>query len=457
MFHCDVSKGSTPRKDRSTCEQCDDGNPAISYCTDCLAYLCDFCQQAHKRLKIYRAHNVTPVDQLSPEKVASLKTSDLKCDTHPNESLNIYCKSCCLLVCCQCLIAHHLDHDLAGASSNTRELVQKEIMGLLKASQNTLDKFLGYREYVKHVEDITLKSTEEIKEKVSAEYASVISSLQTECRKHLNEIEQHSNKQLKLVWSEKDYTERIATCLQTSVKFVQRSFQCSDLELLRQSSQVISKLHHLCSMDWNEESVVGIANTTLRYNRILPVPKLGEVNVVSVDNAVVVYIGSVPSTHSIGKTLRIQVRFLDPKGQPSLKFQLPEVFASVKYREKLNLPPDRISVVKIKRNVEEITVKLVCGGPHVLSISFCGADPPLQSKEHEINITSRPPTGARVTRGPDWIHRNKDGGVGCIGTIRNSFYSMGGYHNALLVDWDCGSSNHICRWRNQGFYDVQFV
>ena len=450
-----MSKGSTPSKDRSTCEQCDDGNPAISYCTDCLAYLCDFCQQAHKRLKIYRAHNITPVDQLSPEKVASLKNVELKCDTHPKESLNIYCKSCHLLVCSQCLIAHHLDHDLAGAGSDTRELVQKEIIDLLKSSQNTLDKFSGGLEYVQNVEDVTLQRTEEIKKKVSAEYASVISSLQTECKEHLNEIEQHSNKRLKLVWSEKDYTERIATCLQTSVKFVQRSCQCSDLELLRLSSQAISKLHLLSAMDWNEESVVGIANTTLCYNRILPVPKLGEVNVVSVDNAVVVDIDSVPSTHSIGKTLCIQVRFLDPKGQPSLKFQLPEVSVSVKYREKLNLPPDRISVVKIKRNVEEITVKPVCGGPHVLSISFCDADPPLQSREHEINITSRPPAGARVTRGPDWIHRNKDGGVGCLGTIRNSFYS--GCHNALLVDWDCGSSNHICRWRNQGFYDVQLV
>ena len=449
-----MSKGSTPSKDRSTCEQCDDGNPAISYCTDCLAYLCDFCQQAHKRLKKFRAHNITPVDQLSPEKVANLKTVELKCDTHPKESLNIYCRSCHLLVCSQCLIAHHLDHDLAGAGSDTRELVQKEIIDLLKSSQNTLDKFSGGLEYVKNVEDITLQRSEEIKQKVSAEYASVISSLQTECKKHLNEIEQHSNKQLKLIWSEKDYTERIATCLQTSVKFVQRALQCSDLELLRLSSQAISKLNLLSAMDWNKESVVGIANTTLHYNRILPIPELGEVSFISV---IVMDIDSVPSTLSIGKTLCIQVRFNDPKGQPSLKFQLPEVSVSVKYREELDLPPDHISVVKIKRNVSEITVKPVCGGPLVLSISFCGADPPLQSREHRINITGRPPTGARVTRGPDWIHRNKDGGVGCLGTIRNSFYSMGGYHNALLVDWDCGSSNHICRWGNQGFYDVQLV
>lgn len=455
MIYCDGSKVSN--KDRSTCEQCDDGNLSVSFCTDCVAYLCDFCQQAHKRLKIYRAHNVAPIDQVPPENVASLRSAELKCDSHPKESLNIYCKNCSSLVCSLCLVAHHLDHNLAGASSEIRESVQKEIIDLVKASQKKLDKFSGCIEYMKHVEDSTLQHTEEVKQKVRAEYASVITSLQTECKKRLNEIEQHSNKQLKLVWSEKDYTERIATCLQTSIKFAQRSLQCSDLELLRLSSQAISNLRTLSAMDWNEKSVVGVANTTLCYNRIYAVPKLGDVNVIPINNTLVVDIDSVPSTHSIGKTLRIQVRFLDPKGQPSLKFQLPKISVSVTYRKELNLPPDRISVVNIKRNVSDITVKAVCGGTHVLSISFPDSDPPLESRKHGITINGRPPTGARVTRGPDWIHRNKDGGIGHTGTVRNSYYSMCGYDNALLVDWDRGSSNHICRWGNQEFYDVQLV
>lgn len=392
--------------------------------------------------------------------VSASREVQLTCEVHPRKVLDIYCKSCHLLVCSHCLTASHLDHTLAGVSSDTRETIEKDIHDLLKSSQNGLSKFLDYLEYVTDVEDLTLQNTQEVKKEVSAAYATVISSLQSECEERTREIEEQSSAWMKSIWSQKDHIEQMLASLKTAVRFVQRSLTCPDMKFLKSSGQAISQLCNVNKFDWNENGVADITNSGIRFQPKLlfsSLTPLAGIYIVPRHDTLDVDVCEIPSTLYIGKELNIRLQFVDQHGRPSLKFQLPSVSVSGQYREKINVPQECMSVARVKRTVYVVTVKPVFGGKLLLSIAFFGADPPLKKRDYEVVVTGHPPLGARVSRGPDWAHGNRDGGINSQGTVKNSHYSTNGYHKALLVDWDMGSSNHICRWGEQGEYDVQLV
>ena len=65
-FLTDYTSESLLREQRSSsksekdlrCDGCDNLDPAVAFCSDCLERLCDFCSNAHKRLKRFARHNV---------------------------------------------------------------------------------------------------------------------------------------------------------------------------------------------------------------------------------------------------------------------------------------------------------------------------------------------------------------------------------------------------------------
>ena len=91
---------------------CEDGK-ATGYCNDCGDFLCDECQAAHKRVKYTRDHRLNSLDELKAQ-VTSLippKKAVPRCPKHSENSLKIYCDTCSTLICTDCTIRLHKDHN----------------------------------------------------------------------------------------------------------------------------------------------------------------------------------------------------------------------------------------------------------------------------------------------------------------------------------------------------------
>ena len=94
------------------CGNCED-DKATGYCRDCGDFLCDDCQAAHRKTKFTKYHQLLTLRELETQ-AASLvppKKDAPRCSKHTNKKLKIYCETCKELICSDCTIRLHRDHN----------------------------------------------------------------------------------------------------------------------------------------------------------------------------------------------------------------------------------------------------------------------------------------------------------------------------------------------------------
>ena len=91
------------------CSSCEDGLSAITWCTDCENGLCEFCNDAHKRIKAFKSHKTVAVENFvtNPKLVLSTPEKPEACKSHSKQALDLYCKTCSSLICRDCTLKDH--------------------------------------------------------------------------------------------------------------------------------------------------------------------------------------------------------------------------------------------------------------------------------------------------------------------------------------------------------------
>lgn len=452
-----------------------------SFCSDCDGVLCKFCSQAHQRIKAYQSHITWPVADVPPT-IPTKKATIITCRTHPRECLNIYCKTCHMLVCCECLVANHQSHKLATVNDETRQNVQEEIVVLLSQSCAKLRTLVDAKEYIESVEANVLEMYDQLKKTISARYEAVFDTLRKKQKDQLEMTDDMCNSHLKGIWAEKDYVVRTSTSIQSAIDLAERNFKCGNVELLRMSTHILSRLKELNEVHWDESPTEKV-----EFNR--PHFKFNSFNfdVGNVETSMyprsrtTLSIGNIPTELSLATTLNVTVHQCIRDGQlHPIGFQLPSVGASVTYgATKKTLSDAHVKVNKKSWGKWEVSFTPVCGGAHELRIFVIGNEESALS--HTIKVVGRPWINARVSKGPDYgeqlckppditAQKSKpatDGqvdyyscyvyNVAVEGRVRNSYYPFGRHNKMILVEWDVGGSCCTYRWGADDYYDIELL
>ena len=122
------------------CGSCEDGK-ATGYCRDCGQFVCDDCQAAHRKIKILKTHKIITLDEVQAQATNLIPPKRLisYCPRHPESVLKIFCETCSVLICNDCTIRLHKDHnyDLVGDVFLKHK---EEIVTSLKPVKEKLDK-----------------------------------------------------------------------------------------------------------------------------------------------------------------------------------------------------------------------------------------------------------------------------------------------------------------------------
>ncbi|XP_022108460.1 E3 ubiquitin-protein ligase TRIM36-like isoform X2 [Acanthaster planci] len=120
------------------CQNCEEGNEAISRCSDCDSFFCLECNKAHARMAAMKAHEVNAMVQLRSGEVSfrsKLREQVLKCGKHPDQNVTIYCNTCEKLSCIICSIQDHEQHSLIShveAFDKSQQEIAKMITKAMK-------------------------------------------------------------------------------------------------------------------------------------------------------------------------------------------------------------------------------------------------------------------------------------------------------------------------------------
>jgi len=138
--------------------QCCDEEKAVSSCSECTIFLCEFCEKSHKKTKTTRGHKICSIDEMrkSSSEIPSILPEKVEmCPTHPTRPLELYCKCEEVLICRDCIIRKHKDHDydvISDVVEGEKKILREALPGiqrLVDEVENAVSNVKDRRENVK--------------------------------------------------------------------------------------------------------------------------------------------------------------------------------------------------------------------------------------------------------------------------------------------------------------------
>ena len=144
MEHPFEIKESLEKAKKNDCENCKKST-ASKYCQQCKKMMCDKCTEMHQSWGDFSDHVILATNQLKPEATNVLSTKrTLRCEKHPPKKLKVYCNTCAELVCTNCAIGPHNNHNYElvedGFAEHKEELISS--LQLFKEKQNHVQQAL---------------------------------------------------------------------------------------------------------------------------------------------------------------------------------------------------------------------------------------------------------------------------------------------------------------------------
>ena len=140
-----LEKVRDPKKVK--CEKCEEGE-AEQFCRNCGQFICQSCLKMHQKWKEFKGHEVCNLEEI--EEVLSKRVNPrvvtTRCSHHPTEPIKIYCETCEELICRDCTVKTHRDHNydlIPDAFPRHRDAIMSSLQPLkrhLASVANTINR-----------------------------------------------------------------------------------------------------------------------------------------------------------------------------------------------------------------------------------------------------------------------------------------------------------------------------
>ena len=155
---------ASSQKTTPVCQNCEEES-ATSSCSDCAIFLCNFCEKAHRKSKATRDHDICSLDDMrkSPNKIPSnLPEKPVMCPGHPTRPLELYCRCEDVLICRDCIIKKHKDHDydvISDVVDDEKKILKEALPGIqqqINEVEGTINEVRSKRQGMKNREEENL-------------------------------------------------------------------------------------------------------------------------------------------------------------------------------------------------------------------------------------------------------------------------------------------------------------
>ena len=198
-------------EEKATCDMCVEEGSAIVLCPECVMFLCDHCNEFHKRGKDYQNHNVIPLNELqSKRKEVNLrpKSKPVLCQEHDLE-LNFFCETCDQLVCNYCTTNEHNGH-VHNSVKKMANKHRKEMEKIMEPVEKMINDLSALRQKVTATGEEIGAQTTEVDQQIDLYYEELHQRLQQqreELKRKLQEMSTQKKKAVLLQLEQLEYTQ----------------------------------------------------------------------------------------------------------------------------------------------------------------------------------------------------------------------------------------------------------
>ena len=382
-----LEKVKEPKK--AQCDKCKTPRPATSYCRDCGEFICTMCVTIHTEWDMFAKHEVVALEQLESKmkQVNALKKVTLYCSLHEGKELELYCETCKELICHNCTVKKHKDHqyDLVSDTFDAHKAEITESIKPLESQLNAVSKSL---------DDINLQS-KELNDHRDVNKANVQKQAQElhdliEMRKVelFNQIDSQTEMKLKRLSTHKDEMEAIQTQLVSCLSFVKESLRTgSRSEVMKVKKTIIDRVKEITD-GFNPDRLPPCELANVKF---LSSPHPGS----ACQQFGTVYLqhqASPKKCYATGNGLKeakpdqtttVIVDIIDFNGKATtipIKILTCELVSKFTHKKVL------CSIKKLQASQYEISYKVACGGKYLLHIKVDGEH--IKGSPFDVNVRS---------------------------------------------------------------------
>ena len=223
-----------------SCGQCQSVN-AVSFCSKCQSFLCELCNDAHKRMATFKGHTTVHPDQANT-------LSAKNCPKHPNEVLETYCTDCKSLVCQDCVLFSCYEHKTTPidiATADIKAHLKSDFEHLRAHLQSFRSRAVIIAQFEKHVATYPDKIKSFIAEKQQDEKRK---------EEQIKQVDTHYNDFSKALKTEKDSVCKAIATIEAEIKSAHQLMTrkgVSNSEIAVLGNQALLSMQIAKTLTWN--------------------------------------------------------------------------------------------------------------------------------------------------------------------------------------------------------------
>lgn len=241
------ASSSSMTHDVKICTGCEENVVATCYCVECTEWLCDQCEQAHRRVKVTKDHTIEPKEKAPQldERRDQVRIQQLPCPLHPLEHLKLYCNTCSKLTCRDCQLVEHKEHKY--------QFLQEAANSFKEVLQTLLIKIKEKQTYIENAKNLINQRNHEIVQKEQAvmqevkQFAmSLITDINLKGRQLITDLQSICSAKKRQLEQKDREIQLLSSNLEHGLKFAEYLLETGDDgELLYSRKTLAAQLRHI--------------------------------------------------------------------------------------------------------------------------------------------------------------------------------------------------------------------
>ena len=224
-----------------TCDNCTTTN-ATGYCKKCDKFLCQKCIDVHKNWAAHTNHKITSLNELAVSTSQLLpEKQEIKCSNH-NKHSKIFCRTCEELVCRDCIVRIHRNHDY-NVVSDCYSQHRHNLETNLQSVRDNISVVTAILSALPAKENEIKEQGEVIKEEIHVMVEEMIDVLRQSERQLTREVDTVTDSKLQVLSEDKKKSEKRLSELKDCQAFVEQCLKiCSQQEVLISTKQMMKRM-----------------------------------------------------------------------------------------------------------------------------------------------------------------------------------------------------------------------
>ena len=228
------------------CEICT--NPqalAEAFCQQCDKFACKSCVHMHSVMKAaFDGHKIVSIDQLlkiRAEELVPKNQAHSKCEVH-GKSLKIYCFDCNKLICRDCTVKDHKDHDIEF-NNVAADNKKKELMESLKPLREVEDSLSRALEEVSHTEHEVEAQGDSVANTIETSFEELHTILETRKQQLLEEAGRRVREKMEKLKGQEENLSIASAEVRSIIDYTEQCVRlCSDDEVMSMHTEISQRI-----------------------------------------------------------------------------------------------------------------------------------------------------------------------------------------------------------------------